>query len=379
MIDNKKRQANIEFLRIISMLMVTIHHAIWHGGVLEQYEFGTVGYILFWTIESLCYVAVNIFVLISGYFMVTSSFKLSRLLKLFFQVEFFSVLSSMISNLAFHRTIGIRDILLTIFPLTSGTYWFMSAYVVLIILSPLLNQLILSMNREQHLLAIGAMTIMFSIIPTLLFWSRDILGNGYDFKWFIVLYFVAAYIRLYHDAPIAKSQVAKYSLLYVVLLCGGGVISRLFIGAVSNALIGEAIGEGVLHLYNSINVFPASICLFIVFKNMKIKNEIVSKLILSLGSVCFGTYLLTDHPLIRECLWETINLPQAGDWGVFVQLGYILLVVLLLFVLGCLIEKVRFSIFKLMKCEMLYQFVDHKHMESVQKIQSALRKNTDGE
>ena len=214
------RQSNIELLRIIAMLMVTTLHALGHGGVLEQYELGTLGYILFWTIETLCYVAVNVFVLITGYFMVTSEAKPSRLIKLYFQVEFYSVLCLLASKVIFRQPIGLKNILNTIFPITSGSYWFVSAYAVLMVLVPLLNRFIKSMDRQQHFMAIVILTVLFCIIPTFMFWSRDILGNGYSFVWFIVLYITAAYIRIYSEDIPKKSKLIKHALTYLIL-CGG--------------------------------------------------------------------------------------------------------------------------------------------------------------
>ena len=193
------RKSNIEMLRVLAMLMVTMLHALGHGGVLDQYKFGTLGYVLFWTIETLCYVAVNVFVLITGYFMVTSETKISRIIKLYFQVEFYTMLCLLVAKFIFFKPIDLRDILNTLFPFTSGTYWFVSAYVILIALVPFLNKFIKSINRQQHFMAIVLLTVLFCIIPTFMFWSRDILGNGYNFIWFIVIYITAAYIRIYGD------------------------------------------------------------------------------------------------------------------------------------------------------------------------------------
>ena len=226
-IMKRNRQSNIELLRVIAMLMVTILHALGHGGVLEQYEFGTLGYILFWTIETLCYVAVNVFVLITGYFMVTSESKPSRLIKLYFQVEFYSVLCLLASKVIFRQPIGLKNILNTIFPITSGSYWFVSAYAILLVLVPFLNRFINSMSKQQHLLSIILLSILFCVIPTFMFWSRDILGNGYNFIWFIVLYTTAAYIRLYSNEITRKHESIKCALLYLILSGGGVYLSGI--------------------------------------------------------------------------------------------------------------------------------------------------------
>lgn len=44
-----------------------------------------------WLLESFCIVAVNVYMFISGYFLCTSSFKVSRLIQLWLQIWAYSV------------------------------------------------------------------------------------------------------------------------------------------------------------------------------------------------------------------------------------------------------------------------------------------------
>lgn len=86
------RQSNIELLRIIAMVMVTVLHVLNHGGILETHTFGAFENLIFWLIYSFYFVAVNIYDLITVYFMPTSQPKFSRLLKLSIQVETYSLI-----------------------------------------------------------------------------------------------------------------------------------------------------------------------------------------------------------------------------------------------------------------------------------------------
>ena len=177
------RQSNIELLRIIAMVMVIVLHVLNHGGIRDVYMFGTVGHWLFWLIFSLCFVAVNIFVLITGYFMSISQMKFSRLLKLSIQVETYSLICFFVSVILFRQKIGLDEIFKYVLPLTSNSYWFASAYAILIALAPLLNQLIKSMSQKVHILSIILLLLLFSVVPSIAFWSRNILTDGYNFIW----------------------------------------------------------------------------------------------------------------------------------------------------------------------------------------------------
>ena len=93
MAAGKKRQANFELLRMTAMLMVVAMHFLSHtGGLPEAGQMpgakGTAAVL----VESFCIVAVNVYVLISGYFLSESGFSLKRLLRLLLQVLFYTLL-----------------------------------------------------------------------------------------------------------------------------------------------------------------------------------------------------------------------------------------------------------------------------------------------
>ena len=71
-----KRLANVELLRVVAMLMVVMLHYLGKGELLpvKNLHMNLTGY-LAWILESLSIVAVNVYVLISGYFLVESEFK----------------------------------------------------------------------------------------------------------------------------------------------------------------------------------------------------------------------------------------------------------------------------------------------------------------
>ena len=83
-VKKKERMANLELLRCIAMMMVIVLHFLGKGGLLAELtnpSLGATGTVA-WLLESFAIVAVNVYMLISGYFLCTSSFKLSRLLQL---------------------------------------------------------------------------------------------------------------------------------------------------------------------------------------------------------------------------------------------------------------------------------------------------------
>ena len=104
--QKKERMANLEVLRCVAMMMVVVLHYLGKGGLLPDLTAplsaqDTVA----WLLEAFCIVAVNVYMMISGYFLCESSFKLSRLLTLWVQLWLYSVgigvLAEPVSNLLF--------------------------------------------------------------------------------------------------------------------------------------------------------------------------------------------------------------------------------------------------------------------------------------
>ncbi|KAA9302211.1 acyltransferase family protein [Aerococcus sanguinicola] len=71
-----KRQTNIELLRIISIIMIIFHHFAVHGGFNWEATAITIPHFWYNFIVIGGKVGVNIFILISGYFLITKQDKL---------------------------------------------------------------------------------------------------------------------------------------------------------------------------------------------------------------------------------------------------------------------------------------------------------------
>ena len=89
----KERNSNFELLRIFAMLMIVMHHYICHGGFVfdKALTFNkAVSECAYWGGK----VGINLFVLITGYFMVKGTWKLSKVLVLYGEILFYSWLIS---------------------------------------------------------------------------------------------------------------------------------------------------------------------------------------------------------------------------------------------------------------------------------------------
>ena len=184
----KQRLSNIELLRIISMLMIIMLHLLSFGGMLNTYNTISAKAIFIWLMESLSFVAVNCYVIISGYFLVDSNFKLKKLLNIWIEVLFYSLI--IYFTLIFTNKIefGYKALLKSFFLILLRNYWFVSVYAILYILSPFINKLIHSLTKKQYSYLVLIVFIFFSLWSTIIPPADTInYGGSYSISWFICL------------------------------------------------------------------------------------------------------------------------------------------------------------------------------------------------
>ena len=138
-----KRQANFELLRIISMFMVVSLHYLSHADALTVPGTEADGTQIFGDfLESLSICAVNVYVLITGYFQSQSDFHPRKLIRLLAEILFYTLLiPPVLMAFGIHpEAQNVWERWFWFFPVSMESYWFITAYVFLFILSPLLNE-----------------------------------------------------------------------------------------------------------------------------------------------------------------------------------------------------------------------------------------------
>lgn len=342
-----KRLANIELLRIIAMLMVIMLHYLGKGKVLPEIsiKMDGVGY-LAWILESLSIVAVNAYVLISGYFLVESEFKPGKLLKLILQVLFYTILVTVLS-LAFGiisvGDLGYYNLIVQIFPFQLEQYWFMTSYLVMFILSPVLALGAKSLTEKQLRLTtiffVLFMSVEKSILPVQIVFDE----RGYDALWFVCLFLVAAYIRLYGIKFLEKP-------LHAALLYLGGCMLALAENIVLSVIyaktgeLGHLIGTP-MH-YNHIWILLAAVGFFHLFLHLEMKEGMFAKIVCKIAPYTLGVYLLHEHVYIKYLWPKWLGAGRATSIaGVLVSaIGAVLIV----FIVGIVVDYLRSVLFDIM-------------------------------
>lgn len=115
----KDRNYGIDLLRLISMFMVVILHVLGNGGILASTTNLSLKGEVYWALEILCYGAVNIYAIISGYVGYKTKHKVSHLITLSLQIAFFAIMVTIINVvilLSNNEPILISSVIKNLFP-----------------------------------------------------------------------------------------------------------------------------------------------------------------------------------------------------------------------------------------------------------------------
>ena len=327
------RNSSIELLRIISMVMIMFHHFAYHGNFEWNYNEITIPHLWYNFILMGGKVGVNIFVLISGFFLIENTerlFQPKKLLKFWGQVVFYSITTYFLSIVLQINNFDIKQIIKICFPITYPGWWFASTYFMLYLIHPFLNKLLHDLDKNVYQYLILLLVLCWSIIPTLttqLFESNSLLR-------FITLYVIAGYAKIYGFNERLKSK-HYFFLFLIVLVCSYLIsVSFLVLGTKRNELAVHAID------FFGMERFPIllmALFLFMTFAKLKIKYN---KWINVIASATFGGYLIHDSSYIRYYIWWNIFKINQYQESLFL-IPYSILVVFIIYVLCTGIEMVR--------------------------------------
>lgn len=171
---------------------------------------------------------------------------------------------------------------------------FLSCYLIFYLCIPFLNILIKNMNEKQHIYLLLLCSYSYIFLSTMRYCS--VVMNYVS--WFIVLYFIASYIRLYPKKILRNT---KFWLVGVILSLGIAIFSIIV------CLKIYSIDKYWYPYYfisdsNKILAVTISISAFLFFKNIDIgRNKIIN----TIAASTFGVLVIhANSDIMRQWLWK---------------------------------------------------------------------------
>lgn len=295
------RCSNIELFRIVSMLMIVAHHYVVNSGLTtvlaEKTVLNATDYFLLlfgWGGKT----GINCFMLITGYFMCTSSITKEKFLKLLGQRYFYAVVIWCIFFFSGYEPFAIKDFLKMLFPFFTVHDGFVSCFLLFYLLIPFLNKLVHALNEREHLLLMAWCVGVYVVLPS--FAKANVVFNY--ITWFSVIYIIASYIRLYPKSWFDSRKITG------VLAAGMLLLSWLSVVVTASAkyILGIDLGPGYFFVADSNKVLAVAtaVCMFLFFKNLKIGY---SRIINTVAASAFGVLLIhANSDTMRHWLWKDI-------------------------------------------------------------------------
>lgn len=218
------------------------------------------------------------------------------------------------------------NIFKTVFPFISAEYWFVSAYIMLILLIPFLNIVSAQLNYKEHLILLIVLISFDTLSLIRNYTMSDYLAS------FVVVYFIGTFLRKYLN----KLQPVKSWMLYC------NIFFLWILELVSmEILFHKGYGIGSVRFTDKLFGFAGATSIFMLFLRAK---SFYSPKINEIAKTVFAAYLLTDNPFTRHFVWDHIFQTFKFQNCLWVPV-YGLFCIALIILLTILIDILRVKLF----------------------------------
>lgn len=264
-----QRNSGVELARFLSITFILGIHLITlviglpYTTELINYPTRTITLISF---ESLFIVCVDIFIVISGWYEIHASS--NGLIKLMFQCLFFAIVDALIRYIMGGEISWVKAIITGCFP-----GWFIAAYIVLYLVSPIINYFVNNGERKRVkilLLTMFGILLLYGWLFNGCSGNRSTFLSGYSATFLIFLYAGVRFLRVHYSELICQLSKSHWLKLFMGLYLLNIIIWIL------SAYFGVGEVNSKIFLYTSPIVMIQSFSMFMFFLKLRIKNRFVN-------------------------------------------------------------------------------------------------------
>lgn len=279
----------------------------------------------FCALSSLFAPATYCFMFISGYYGLNFRVKKAVNLEMWLIIACFLVCLLKIL-MDFH--LGIREVITSLIPISSFKWWFMTYYVLVMFISPIINK-----GFESESKKMVSIILLTLIIYQLLSFVRLIPNGGSNFLGLLTVYLIGRYCNVYKFDVSSNKALLLFVLFYVLQLSG-----MLLCGHYMQKILFRTLN------YNTPFILMMSISLFYIFKGMtprysKIMNYCIQPVLF--------IYLITEglggryYRLIRDIIDNNILM---GASVIFITIvGCLIIGRLIIWLSNMIIQSAKFK------------------------------------
>ena len=321
-----KRATNFELLKLICMIFVVSLHICTQSGIADMPSSVANG-ILFIIFSEFGRTACTVFVMVSAWFLSDASFKTERLFTVWFKTLIYTIV------IYFFIYNSYQMPWYDFFPIGGGILWFVSAYMCLLLVSPVLNAAIKYTDRNYLLLVVLLIGVPMQIYATI---SRTDGQLGNNVLWFIWIYLFMGFVKKY---PVRVFDNRILMLAIFLITCAIRLLPRIEIRysgripCIESWLPYLDWWQAVLW---TIPNFLTAASLFFLFYKLNIKYNAIINFI---GAHFLAVYVFHQLPFFYEHLWDGIF--QCSKYaGSGIAVLYMIFVIICILVFASLIDLI---------------------------------------
>lgn len=301
-LTNQNRSSNLELLRIVAMITIIAHHYVVNSGITDMFDYSNVTanmiFLQLWGMWGKT--AINVFVMITGYFMCEKRLTMKRFAKIYLEAKFYRLVIFMIMLMCGYETLAPKNLFKALFGCAYGIgHSFTASFLMFYLFIPFYNILLDKLDRRQHIKLVLMLLAAYTGTATFFFCS-SVFSEP---VWYMVLYFAAAYIKRYEAGTWLRNNKVIASWLAVVI--GMAYLSVLAVDFIGNRF-GFRNWSYMVSDSNKLFAFLIGSGMFLLFHNMNIRY---SRGINTIAASTFGVLCIhASSDAMRTWLWkETLD------------------------------------------------------------------------
>lgn len=347
-----KRNSNFELLRIITMLCVVATHTC-------AFTFETPGFLgKFYTYYYTFGLAgLNSFFMMSGYFMGNRpAVSKKKIISMFVQIIYCQIISLIVYVLfkisGLYSSQGITTMQIFgivvrfyIVPITSVVYWYITVYMLLLALIPVINPFLQKLNVKGFIILLLIEGLIWYGFSFVFHYRYTHLQRA------VFFYTLGVFFKFYANEKSLKRllcSIGLFAVCYAIsvtlfyLFHNEQARSEFFIKYLHKDIGGSQYVDMMLHYAAYIIFSPiCSILLFEIFKNITFSCNIINVI----SATTFSVYLLHCQPLFNSSI-RSIKLPSAPLSEPGKHLAFEILWWVLMFAICSAVDLIRITLLK---------------------------------
>ena len=241
--------------------------------------------------------AINVFLLITGYFMCRQEFKWKKVIGLYCLIKFYSLTIYLIFLLSGYEAFTLKECYKTVFNVSfEFGKGFVSSFIGLYFLVPFINKFISVLDENAFEKMLLILFVMFMGISTFL------LNTSFEYiGWYVMVYLTGAYIRLYPPAILKNKKIMAIASAVLLLLSWCSVAFIFFVSLKVKRVLPY---YWFVNDSNKILAFLPAVALFCLFKELRLGH---SRIINAFASCTLSVLLIhASSDTMRRWLWQDV-------------------------------------------------------------------------